>query len=175
MQNDSNVETTQAEIHVPFPFALAEEMFNNNVEFHTILHVPTLTVGQSVPEAFEEFLGDMDSKNAEDLVEQYPQLKEFIDGVNQYSDREWNEEHATHLIRHHSNFEFLISIHIAIPFNFQFNEEGKYVSNSLGGRYRCQWIFATSMKDAADQGIKLSEMIHAEEEQKARIEQGLGW
>ncbi len=175
MQNDSNLQTKQAETTVSFPFALAEEMFNNNVEFHTILHVPTLVVGQSVPEGFEEFLGDMDSRNAEDLVEQHPQLKQFMDEIKEYSDSEWNEEHATRLIRHHPNFEFLISIHIAIPFNFKFNEEGRYLSNSLGGRYRCQWIFATSMKDAADQAIKLSEMIHAEEEQKARIEQGLGW
>ncbi|PPB90500.1 hypothetical protein [Acinetobacter baumannii] len=173
MQNDSNVETTQAEITVSFPFSLAEEMFDSNVEFNRILHVPTLNVGERVPEGFEEFLGDMDSKNAEDLVKQHPQLKQFIDEVKEYSDSEWNEKHATRLIRHHNNFEFLIHLHVAIPRDFSFTEEGKFLSCSIGGHYRCQWIFATSMKDAAEQAIKLAEQIHDQSEAKARKEQGL--
>lgn len=170
MQNDSNVENQASE---KFTFQLAEDMFNNNVHFSTILHVPTLNVAHRVPEGFEEFLGDMDSKNAEDLVKQHPQLKQFIDEVKEYSGSEWNEEHATRLIRHHNNFEFLINIHIAIPFNFKFNKEGEYLSNSLGGRYRCQWIFATTMVDAANQAIRLAIDIHDIEEKKARKEQGL--
>ncbi|KQD29390.1 MULTISPECIES: hypothetical protein [Acinetobacter] len=156
-----------------FPNQLSEDMFNNNVHFNTILHVPTLNVAQNVPEGFEEFLGDMDSKNAEDLVEQHPQLKQFIDEVKEYSGSEWNEEHATRLIHHHSNFEFLINLHVAIPRNFKFTEDGKFLSCSIGGHYRCQWIFAISMIDAAEQAIKLAEQIHSVEEDKARKEQGL--
>jgi hypothetical protein len=83
-------------------------------------------LAQNVPEGFEEFLGDMDSKNAEDLVEQHPQLKQFIDEVKEYSGSEWNEEHATRLIHHHSNFEFLVNLHVAIPRNFKFTEDGKF-------------------------------------------------
>lgn len=156
-----------------FPFQLAEDMYNANVHFNSILHVPTLNVAHRVPEKFEDFLHDMDSTNGDDLIQQYPQLREFIVGVREYSDKEWNEEHATNLIRNHSSFEFLIELYIAIPRNFIFNEKGEYLSNSLGGHYRCQWIFVTTMKDAAEQGIKLAEQIHAEEEAKARKEQGL--
>ncbi|MFW2151884.1 hypothetical protein [Acinetobacter gyllenbergii] len=173
MQNDSNVQNKQAETLNTFPFQLAEDMYNTNVQFQSILHVPTLNVGHNVPEKFEEFLQDMDTQNADDLILQYPQLREFIEGVREYSDKEWSGEHATNLIRHYSNFEFLIELYIAIPRNFRFNEKGEYLSNSLGGHYRCQWIFATTMKDAAEQGIKLAEQIHAEEEAKARKEQGL--
>ncbi|MFA3645439.1 hypothetical protein KWD77_18305 [Acinetobacter baumannii] len=41
MQNDSNVETTQAEIK-PFPRQLISDMWDSNVTFDTILHIPTL-------------------------------------------------------------------------------------------------------------------------------------
>lgn len=170
MQNDSNVENQVSE---KFTFQLAEDMYNNNVYFDKILHVPTLNVAQRVPEGFEEFLGDMDSRNSEDLVKQHPKLKDFMDSVKEYTGREWNEEHATYLIRHHSNFEFLINLHIAIPRSFRFTEDGKFLSCSIGGRYRCQWIFAISTKDAAEQAIKLAEQIFSEEEIKARKEQGL--
>lgn len=168
MQNDSNVENHASE---KFTFQLAEDMFNNNVHFSIILHVPTLNVAHRVPEGFEEFLGDMDSKNAEYLVEQHPELKQFINEVREYSGSEWNEEHATRLIRHHINLEFLVNLHIAIPRNFKFTEDGEFLSCSIGGHYRCQWIFATTMVDAANQAIRLAIDIHDIEEQKARKEQ----
>jgi len=173
MQNDSNLETKQAEIQVSFPFDLAEGMFDNNVEFNKILHIPTLSVGQKVPDYFEDFLGDMDSKNAEYLVERHPELKQFINEVREYSDSEWNEEHATRLIRHHRNFEFLIQLHIAIPRDFGFCKDRKFLSCSIGGHYIFQWIFASSMNNAAEQAIKLAEQLHDREEVKARKEQGL--
>jgi hypothetical protein len=77
------------------------------------------------------------------------------------------------LIRHHRNFEFLIQLHIAIPRNFSFSKDGKFQSCSIGGHYLCQWIFASSMNNAAEQAIKLAEQFHDREENKARKEQGL--
>ncbi|MGQ0894504.1 hypothetical protein ACT4Y0_14955 [Acinetobacter baumannii] len=170
MQSDSNA---QISLRNKFPSALSEEMFNNNVVFSKILHVPTLNVGQKVSEDFEEFLWALDSQNADDLIEQHPKLEGFIKNVQRNMSRGWFEDHANDLANDHSDFEFLINLEIAIPFNFRFSEDGKYLSNSLGGYSRLQWIFATSMQDAAEQAIKLAEEIHAEEEQKARIEQGI--
>ena len=44
MQNDSNLETKQAEIQVSFPFDLAEGMLDNNVEFNKILHLSLIHI-----------------------------------------------------------------------------------------------------------------------------------
>jgi hypothetical protein len=170
MQSDSNALNIS---NNKFPAALAEEMFNNNVKFHRILHVPTLNVGLKVSEDFEEFLWDLEGQNSDTLIEQHPKLEGFIKNVQRNMSRGWFEDHANDLVTDHSNFEFLVNLEIAIPFNFRFSADGKYLSNSLGGSFRCQWIFATNIKDAAEQAIKIAEKLHAEEEQKARIEQGL--
>ncbi len=170
MQSDSNAQNMS---NNKFPSQLSEEMFNNNVVFRKILHVPTLNVDLDVSEDFEEFLWDLESQNGEELKEQHPQLEGFINNVLRNLSREWAIDHASNLVADHSDFEFLINLEIAIPFNFRFSADGAYQSNSLGRSYRCQWIFAKSMKDAAEQAIKLAEKLHAEEEKKARIEQGL--
>ncbi len=170
MQNDSNVQIAS---NNKFPSALSGEMFNNNVVFHKILHVPTLNVGLNVSEDFEEFLWALETQNGDDLKEQHPQLEGFINNVLRNLSREWAIDHASNLVADHSDLEFLVNLEIAIPFNFRFSEDGKYLSNSLGRSYRCQWILATSMKNAAEQAIKLAEELHAKEEQKARIEKGL--
>lgn len=169
MQSDSNA---QIKSNNKFPSALSEEMFNYSILFSKILHVPTLNVGEKVSEDFEEFLWALDCQNADDLIEQHPRLEGFIKNVQRNMSRGWFEDHANDLVNDHSDFEFLINLEIAIPYNFRFTEDGKYLSNSVGGYSRLQWIFATDMKDAAEQAIKLAENIHAEEELKARKEQG---
>ena len=156
-----------------FPRELAEQMFDKNVKFEAILHVPTLSVSDSVPELFEDFLSSMDSKNADDLISKHPQFKEIIESIKDYTDRMWNEEHAQQLARYCGDLEFLVLIESAIPRNIEFDEKGEFRSCSIGGYYQQDWIFATDMKHAAEQAIKISEEIHDREEQKARKEQGL--
>lgn len=156
-----------------FPSQLAEDMYDNNTKFETILHIPTLNVSDRVPEAFEDFLSSMDSKNAQDLIEAFPEQKWVLDLIIRENDREYNEEHACNITRYFKDFEFLVLLETAIPYNFKFNNKGEYTSNSIGGRYYQDWIFAKNMQDAAEQAIQISEKIRAKEEQKARKEQGL--
>ncbi|HBI8878541.1 hypothetical protein [Acinetobacter baumannii] len=155
-----------------FPSQLAEDMYNNSVIFHKIIHVPTLGVADHVSEDFEEFLWDMDAANANDLIEQHPQLRDYISHVQLNPSKDWFIDHANDLARDHSNLEFLIELYIAIPKNISLTEDGKFSSCSLDG-YRCQWIFAIDMKDAAEQGIKLAEKMLAEKVAETRVEQGL--
>lgn len=155
-----------------FPRELAEQMFDQNVKFEAILHVPTLSVRDSVPEQFEDFLSSMEC-NSKDLIAKHPQLKNLIESILEYTDRDWDGEHAQQLARYCGDLEFLVLVESAIPRNIEFNEEGKFRSCSIGGYYQQDWIFATDMKHAAEQAIKISEEIHDREEQKARKEQGL--
>ncbi|OTG61212.1 hypothetical protein B9T36_02080 [Acinetobacter sp. ANC 4204] len=155
-----------------FPRELAEQMFDQNVRFEAILHVPTLSVSHSVPEKFEDFLSSMDC-NAGDLIEKHPQLKSLIESILEYTDRDWNEEHAQQLAFYCGDLEFLILVESSIPRNIEFDEKGEFRSCSIGGWYQLDWIFATDMKGAAEQAIKISEEIYEREEQKARKEQGL--
>lgn len=170
MQNDSNAQIAS---NNKFPSSLSGEMFNNNVIFHKILHVPTLNVGQKVTEDFEDFIWCLDTENADDLIEQHPQLEGFIKNVQANLSRSWFEDHANNLVNDHSNFEFLINIEVDVPFNFRFSKDRETPTNSLGKYFQQQWIFATSIEDAAKQAITFAKKIRAEEEQKARIEQGL--
>lgn len=155
-----------------FPRELAEQMFDQNVKFEAILHVPTLSVRDSVPEQFEDFLSSMEC-NSEDLIAKHPQLKNLIESILEYTDRDWDGEHAQQLARYCGDLEFLVLVESAIPRNIEFNEEGKFRSCSIGGYYQKDWIFATDMKHAAEQAVKISEEIHDREEQKARKKQGL--
>jgi hypothetical protein len=155
-----------------FPRELVEQMFDQNVRFETILHVPTLSVSHSVPEQFEDFLSSLDC-NAEDLISKHPKFKQLIESFQEYTDRDWNEEHAQQLALYCGDLEFLILIESSIPRNIEFDENGKFRSCSVGGWYQQDWIFATDMKSAAEQAIKISEEIYEREEQKARKNQGL--
>lgn len=170
MQSDSNAQNMS---NNKFPSQLSEEMFNNNVIFQSILHVPTLNAGQKVTESFEDFLWSLESENGDDLIEQHPQLEGFIRNVQRNMSRGWFEDHANNLAMDHSNFEFLINIEIDVPFNFRFHKDREKPSNSLGRYFQRHWIFAKDMKDAAEQAINFAKKIRAEEIAKARIEQGL--
>lgn len=170
MQNDSNAQIAS---NNKFPSQLSEEMFKNNVIFQKILHVPTLNVDLNVSEDFEEFLWDLESENGDVLIEQHPQLEGFIKNVLRNLSQEWVLDHASNLANDHSNFEFLVNLKIAIPFDFSFGEDGANFSVSLNRLYRFQWIFAKSMKDAAEQAVNIAKKILSDEIVKARIEQGL--
>lgn len=155
-----------------FPRELAGQMFDSNIKFEAILHVPTLSVSDSVPEQFEDFLSSLDC-NADDLISKHPQFKQLIESFQKYTESDWNGEHAQQLALYCGDLEFLILVESSIPRNIKFDEKGEFRSCSIGGWYQQDWIFAIDMKDAAEQAIKISEEIYAREEQKARKEQGL--
>lgn len=160
-----------------FPRNLIEDMFNSNVSFETIMHIPSLTASDSnnVSDQFEEFLGDAyEDWTSKSLVKQCPALESTLiqirdnDQIIQFAGEVIQDFH-----RACDDLEFLILISIRIPFNFRFGQDGKYHSNSLGGAFRQQWILAKDMVDAAEIAVKRAEELHQEEESKARKEQGL--
>lgn len=171
MQNNSTAQTEQAEIS-KFPHQLAEDMFNEQVIFEAIIHIPTLSFDYRVSELFEDFIDSIiDSQNADDIVEQHPQLKNIIEFIQNGENHP--TESASMLVRNCTEFEFLVLVQKSVPRHFKFTPEGKFQSCNTGGFYEMNWIFAKDMTHAAVQAIKIAEKIHAEEEQKARKEQGL--
>ena len=162
------------QLNVKFPKRLAEDMFNEQVSFDAILHIPTLAITDSVPEAFEDFLSSLDCV-ADNIIKKHPQLKELIELLQD------NESHPTEsaslLYRHFSyssfEFEFLVQVQKSVPRNFEFTPEGKFQSCIIGGIYELNWIFATDMKHAAEQAVEIAEKIFLKAETKARKEQGI--
>lgn len=160
-----------------FPKKLITEMYDSNVRFETIMHIPTLcaSINERVSDQFQDFLESAyEERQNSDLLAQCPSLERTLKEIreNEYIE-DFAGEVAQDLYKECGDFEFLIQIEIAFPFNFSFNEEGKYRSNSLGGRYIMQWILATDMVNAAEVSIKRAEEIWERECQKARKEQGL--
>lgn len=163
------------QLNVKFPPQLAEDMFNEQVSFDAILHIPTIALTDSVPEAFEDFLSSMDSNSTDEIIKKHPQLNELIeffkDGENHPT------ESASLLYRHFIysdfEFEFLVQVQKPVPRNFTFTPEGKFQSCSIGGVYELNWIFAKDMKHAAEQALEIAEKIFLEAETKARKEQGI--
>lgn len=155
---------------------LISDMWNNNVRFATILHIPTLTTSGSerVSDEFQKFLEDAyEAVQSAELLKQCPELASTLKEIRKNEDIEdYAGELAQDLYNSCGTFEFLINLEIRMPFNFRFNENGKYLSNSLGRVFRQQWILANNMIHAAKLAIQISEEIHQEEEQKARKEQG---
>lgn len=173
MQHDSIVQIAEAEIS-KFPSQLTEDMFHEQVSFESILHIPTLTVTDNVPEAFEDFLSSLDC-NADNIVKKHPKLQELI-GYFQ-DDENHPTESASLLYRHYNysdfDFEFLVQVQTSVPRNIKFTSEGNFHSCNTGGFYQLNWIFATDMKNAAEQAIEIAENVFAREEAKARKEQGI--
>lgn len=160
-----------------FPRNLIEDMFNSNVTFETIMHIPSLTASDShnVSDQFTDFLDDAyEEWTSKSLLKQCPALEStlteirFNDEIKQYAG-----DVIQDFYRACDDLEFLILISIRIPFNFRFDQDGKCCSNSLGGAFRQQWILAKDMIDAAGIAVNRAEELHKEEESKARKEQGL--
>lgn len=160
-----------------FPRSLIEDMFNSNVTFETIMHIPSLTASdsQNVSDQFEEFLGDAyEDWTSKSLFKQCPALESTLIQIRDNDEiMQFAGEVIQDFYRACDDLEFLILISIRIPYNFKFDQEGKYRSNSLGGAFRQQWILAKNMIDAAEIAVKRAEDLHQEEESKARKEQGL--
>ncbi|MDQ8995156.1 hypothetical protein RFH54_04235 [Acinetobacter soli] len=160
-----------------FPKKLISEMYDSNVCFEQILHIPSLTASdaQNVSDQFTEFLGDAyEEWTSKSLLKQCPALESTL-GWIKVEDKieEFAGEVIQNFYRACNDLEFLILISIRIPFNFKFSDDGKYHSNSLGGYFQQQWILAKNMIEAAEIAIQRAEELHQQEEQKARKEQGL--
>lgn len=160
-----------------FPKNLIEEMFNSNVTFETILHLPSLSASDphNLSEKFIDFLSDAyDESTSSLLLKQCPALEPTLKWIRVQHDI---EEYASDVLqdfnRACNELEFLILISTRKPYNFKFDQDGKYRSNSLGGYFIQDWILAKNMIEAAEIAIKMAEKIHQEEEVKARKEQGL--
>lgn len=158
-----------------FSKKLLGDMFDSNVHFETILHIPTLLCSQSEPEKFKDFLGDAyNEKQSADLLAQCPSLESTLKEIRENDEIEsYAGEVARDLFDQCGDFEFLIKLEISFPSRFKFNEEGKYVSNSVGGQYILQWILAKDMAHAAEIAIERAEALWERECEKAKREQGL--
>ena len=159
-----------------FPKKLISDMYDSNVRFDKILHIPTLhaCISERVSDEFQEFLEDAyQERQNKDLLAQCPSLESTLKEIRENDDiRDFAGEVAQDLYRECGDFEFLVEIEIAFPFDFSFTEDGKPRSNSLGGRYIMQWILAKDMINAAEISIELAEALWEKECKKARIEQG---
>lgn len=158
------------------PNTLISDMYDSNVRFDKILHIPTLHAcfSERVSDEFQEFLDDAyQERQNNDLLAQCPSIERTLKEIR---DNECVEEFAGEvaqdLYRECGDFEFLIKIEIVYPYNFSFTEDGKYQSNNLGGRYIMEWILAKDMVNAAEISIERAEALHERECKKARIEQG---
>lgn len=141
-----------------FPRELAQEMWNSNVGFEAILHVPTLAVLKPSDE-FKEFCESCHDGILQPLTEQCPAFAHVLNMMQEDEDGEYDDEHASNLSLYCSDFEFLVKTQTAIPTRFNFTDEGKFHSCSIGGWYQTNWFFAKDMKHAAEQAIKCAEDI----------------
>ncbi|MCK4108887.1 hypothetical protein [Acinetobacter radioresistens] len=152
-----------------FNYDLRSDMYESNAVFNHILHVPTLNIGQHVPEAFEEFIESMcDTREGNQFIEQWPRFKPMVDYMRAHADSGMESEFAQEIANHVNDFEFLIHIELAVPKNFKFNEEGKPVSWNITGWRRGEWIFASDMKQAAQLAIQKSAALNEEVIQKEK-------
>lgn len=160
-----------------FPNKLVSDLWNANTTFETILHLPSLSASDphNLSEKFIDFLSDAyDESTSSLLLKQCPALEPTLKWIRVQHDI---EEYASDVLqdfnRACNELEFLILISTRKPYNFKFDQDGKYRSNSLGGYFIQDWILAKNMIEAAEIAIKMAEEIHQEEEAKARKEQGL--
>ena len=160
-----------------FPRQLMSDMWDSNVRFDKILHIPTLSASMSerISDEFQEFLSDAyeDYQNAA-LLEQCPALASTLKEIQDNdSIEEYSRDIARDLYRECGDFEFLVCLGMAIPYSFSFNARGQYLSNSLGGVYQGLWILAKDMTEAAQLAIQKAEALWEKECEKAKREKGL--
>lgn len=177
MRDNSNVEVQKEESYKLFPRHLVGEMWDANVTFETILHIPTLGASSNydISEHFQDFLNSAcNEQQYQALLDQCPAIKSTLNEIKTNSDiLDYASEIVNNFARECGAFEFLIKIETRVPFNFKFNEKGEYLSNSLGGFLQMQWILAKNMINACEIALNIAEKIHNEAEEKARKEQGL--
>ncbi|NNG82813.1 hypothetical protein [Acinetobacter sp. ANC 5378] len=149
---------TQQNTLPSFPRELAQEMWNSNVGFEAILHVPTLSVLKPSDE-FKEFCESCHDGILQPLTEQCPAFSYVLNMMQEDENGEYDDEHASNLSLYCSDFEFLVKTQTAIPTRFNFTDEGEFQSCSIGGWYQNNWFFAKDMKHAAQQAIACAQEI----------------
>lgn len=153
-----------------FNTELAEKMFDSNVSFETILHIPTLSVGRP-SESFKEFIESCaDNKDLDEFAKTHKGFAFFLKQVQEDEDAEYAEEHASNLSMYCQDFEFIVQTQTSQCSNFRFNEEGKFLSCSVGGWYRLNWIVAKDMNQAAVIAISNAEMYFQQDMAKEKAQ-----
>ena len=114
-----------------FPRQLMSDMWDSNVRFNKILHIPTLSASMSdrISDEFQEFLSDAyeDYQNAA-LLEQCPALASTLKEIQDNdSIEEYSSDIARDLYKECGDFEFLVCLEMALPYNFSFNDKGQYL------------------------------------------------
>lgn len=159
-----------------FSRTLINDMWDGNVRFDSIMHIPTLIVSSSerVSDQFQDFLDDAYEEHQNSaLLKQCPALESTLKEIRENDDIKDHAGEVAQDLYRDCDYEFLVKLEISIPYNFSFNEEGKYLSNSLGGYYQMQWIFAKDMTEAAEIAIKRAEELWEKECEKANREKGI--
>lgn len=159
-----------------FPYKLLSGMYEGNVDFNLILHIPALTATteHTVSEAFQDFLEDASNKCiSDDLAAQCPAIKGVLDKIR--SDKHTAEdagEIVQNLFNECGELEFLIKLSIREPCNFKFNDKGETTSNSLSSEYVIEWILAKDMEHAATIAIERAKIVRETILEKERAEKG---
>ncbi len=160
-----------------FSKQLVEEMFENNVRFEKILHIPTLCVSTNdrISDDFQTFLEAAYEKPQNDfLLAQCPEMASTLNEIRENDFIvEFSQDVARDLQKEASAFEFLVMTETRCSTNFIFKENGEVDSFTLGNWYSTQWMLAKSMTHAAELAIKEAISERDEEIQKAKIKQGL--
>ena len=159
-----------------FPYKLLSGMYEGNVNFSSILHIPALTatLEHTVSEDFQDFLEDAYNKCiSDDLAAQCPAIKGVLAKIR--SDKHTAED-AGEIVQNFYNecgeLEFLIKLSIREPCNFKFNDKGETTSNSLSSEYVIQWVLAKDMEHAATIAIERAKIVRETILVKERTEKG---
>ena len=160
-----------------FSQKLLSDMYERNVHFSKILHIPTLTAASNlrVSDDFQEFLeaASYDHQSNE-LLKQCAALGPTLEQIRNNVDiKNHAQEVARDLYSEAVDFEFLIQLEIRFPYNFKFDENGEYRTNSLSQDYLVTWVIAKDMVDATNIAIQKAQNIWETECQNAKKEQGL--
>lgn len=160
-----------------FPKSLTNAMYDNNVRFAQIMHIPTLSasINEEVSEEFQDFLSSAsEGLQCSRLIEQRAELKPLLNKISKCNDLESNgHEFSLSLERLSGDFQFLVQLEAAIPHSFEFNDKGECKNNRVGGRFYMVWILVKDMVDAAKQANEYAEKMYLDELSKAKVEQGI--
>lgn len=159
-----------------FPKQLIDDMWDANVRFDSIMHIPTLVASLSgrVSDQFQDFLSDAyEDYQSSALLEQCPELASTLKEIRENDDiGDYACEVAQDFYRECGEYEFLVNLEICIPYDFRFDEHGEFRSNNLGGIYQMKWILAKDMAEAAIIATKEANAIWEKECEKAKKENG---
>lgn len=102
-------------------------MWDSNVRFDTILHIPSLTASSShrVSDDFHEFLeAAYEEHQSQELLKQCPELASTLKEIQENEEIEdYAGEIAQDIYNSCGFFDFLINVEIRMPYDFRFDEK----------------------------------------------------